>query len=363
MVLLIESAAVRFTRRQCPEAAHRQARNDLLRCRREQIDNVLLVHMTRNGRTHFLNRRRRARRARARDGSSSGRVFDPAIGRFLSADPYIDGPETTQGWNRYAYVHGRALSATDPSGFCVMNQASDTDPNVQRNWKHWANVGYGGLVGPAWGDPPSIGGRSSPGLLGNWNGCIPESALGYVAQYQANQGNIGVGSSAPPPVPATTSPPSGSQTSGGATGGGDRPQSQACIGAPKDCGGENFWRDNAAGSFLSSFADPLALFNDGVNPLSDVWLTPREQNDARFIGFLSLVTGGAGYATGFEAKLVANLRIAPFGNRTGHALGRYPHYHRRGVDAATGDTLPGQGIGRHRPWETKSPDTSFWDRF
>jgi RHS repeat-associated protein len=60
----------------------------------EQIDNVLLVHM-------------------------NGRVFDPNIGRFLSADPYIDGPETTQGWNRYAYVHGRLMSATDPSGFEV----------------------------------------------------------------------------------------------------------------------------------------------------------------------------------------------------------------------------------------------------
>jgi RHS repeat-associated protein len=58
----------------------------------EQIDNVMVVHM-------------------------SGRVFDPAIGRFLSADPYIDGPETTQGWNRYAYVHGRYMSAVDPSGY------------------------------------------------------------------------------------------------------------------------------------------------------------------------------------------------------------------------------------------------------
>jgi RHS repeat-associated protein len=63
----------------------------------EQIDNILLVHM-------------------------NGRVFDPAIGRFLSADPYIDGPETTQGWNRYAYVHGRTLSATDPSGFNNVRQ-------------------------------------------------------------------------------------------------------------------------------------------------------------------------------------------------------------------------------------------------
>ncbi len=66
--------------------------------------------------------------------------------------------------------------------------------------------------------------------------------------------------------------------------------------------------------------------------------------------------------SGSEYKFGPNLRIAPFGNRTGHPTGRYPHYHRRVVDGA-GETLPGQGIGRHRPWDTKSPDTSFWDRF
>jgi hypothetical protein len=66
--------------------------------------------------------------------------------------------------------------------------------------------------------------------------------------------------------------------------------------------------------------------------------------------------------SGSEYKSGPNLRIAPFGNRTGHPTGRYPHYHRRVVYDA-GETLPGQGIGRHRPWDTKSPDTSFWDRF
>jgi hypothetical protein len=28
-----------------------------------------------------------------------------------------------------------------------------------------------------------------------------------------------------------------------------------------------------------------------------------------------------------------------------------------------GQSVEGQGIGRHRPWETKSTDKSFWDRF
>jgi hypothetical protein len=65
---------------------------------------------------------------------------------------------------------------------------------------------------------------------------------------------------------------------------------------------------------------------------------------------------------GKEWKIGKNVRIAPFGNRTGHPMGERPHYHRR-VTLPSGDTKPGQGIGRHRPWDVKSTDTSFWDRF
>jgi RHS repeat-associated protein len=45
----------------------------------EQIDNVMLIHM-------------------------NARVFDPVMGRFLSADPFVDGPESTQGWNRKGHL-------------------------------------------------------------------------------------------------------------------------------------------------------------------------------------------------------------------------------------------------------------------
>lgn len=69
------------------------------------------------------------------------------------------------------------------------------------------------------------------------------------------------------------------------------------------------------------------------------------------------------YQAGREISIGKNFRLAPFGNRTGHEIGKYPHYHRRGIDLVTGQTRPGQEIGRHRPWERKSTDTSFWDRF
>lgn len=58
----------------------------------EMLDSVSLVHM-------------------------NGRVYDPIVGRFISADPNIDGVDNLQGYNRYSYVKNNPLSATDPSGF------------------------------------------------------------------------------------------------------------------------------------------------------------------------------------------------------------------------------------------------------
>ncbi|MDF1642708.1 MAG: SpvB/TcaC N-terminal domain-containing protein [Pseudomonadales bacterium] len=45
------------------------------------------------------------------------RIYDPMLGRVLQADPVIDGVGSTQGYNRYSYVHNNPLAYTDPSGF------------------------------------------------------------------------------------------------------------------------------------------------------------------------------------------------------------------------------------------------------
>jgi RHS repeat-associated protein len=46
-----------------------------------------------------------------------GRIYDPRIGRFLSADPLVGSPTTSQGFNRYSYVLNNPLALVDPSGF------------------------------------------------------------------------------------------------------------------------------------------------------------------------------------------------------------------------------------------------------
>lgn len=46
-----------------------------------------------------------------------GRIYDPQLGRFLSADPIVQSPANLQSHNRYSYVWNNPLGMVDPSGF------------------------------------------------------------------------------------------------------------------------------------------------------------------------------------------------------------------------------------------------------
>jgi RHS repeat-associated protein len=47
----------------------------------------------------------------------NGRVYDPLVGRMMSADPTVPDAMNPQAWNRYSYVGNDPLAFTDPSGF------------------------------------------------------------------------------------------------------------------------------------------------------------------------------------------------------------------------------------------------------
>ncbi|MEI7469404.1 MAG: RHS repeat-associated core domain-containing protein, partial [Chloroflexota bacterium] len=49
----------------------------------------------------------------------NGRVYDPLIGRFISADPFIQFEDNSQSLNRYSYVLNGPLSSIDPDGFSI----------------------------------------------------------------------------------------------------------------------------------------------------------------------------------------------------------------------------------------------------
>ena len=46
-------------------------------------------------------------------------MFDPELGRFLSADPFVQFKHNQQSFNRYSYVLNNPLSFTDPSGYFI----------------------------------------------------------------------------------------------------------------------------------------------------------------------------------------------------------------------------------------------------
>ena len=49
----------------------------------------------------------------------NGRVYDPRLGRFTSADPIVQFPYYSQSFNHYSYVLNNPLGYTDPSGYGV----------------------------------------------------------------------------------------------------------------------------------------------------------------------------------------------------------------------------------------------------
>ncbi|MFT3914549.1 MAG: RHS repeat-associated core domain-containing protein [Anaeromyxobacteraceae bacterium] len=46
-----------------------------------------------------------------------GRMYDPKVGRFLTADPIVGDPGAGEQWNPYGYVGNNPLTFIDPSGF------------------------------------------------------------------------------------------------------------------------------------------------------------------------------------------------------------------------------------------------------
>jgi len=88
----------------------------------------------------------------------NGRVYDYNLGRFMSVDPFIQSPTSTQSVNPYSYIMNNPLAGTDPTGYvgCAASRIESTcDSTLSR---------YGGN-GKA--DASSFGGNKSGGSRSN----------------------------------------------------------------------------------------------------------------------------------------------------------------------------------------------------
>ena len=79
----------------------------------------------------------------------NGRVYDPILGRFISADPFVQSPGDSQSYNRYSYCSNNPLNATDPSGYSWFSS--------------WCSKNYGVLnFGPGYLVSPKVFNRYGP---------------------------------------------------------------------------------------------------------------------------------------------------------------------------------------------------------
>ena len=71
----------------------------------------------------------------------NARLYDPTIGRFLSADTIIQDPYDSQSYNRYSYVRNNPLKYVDPTGHLFGIGGS-----IKRHWNRHRHQVVGAVV-------------------------------------------------------------------------------------------------------------------------------------------------------------------------------------------------------------------------
>jgi RHS repeat-associated protein len=98
----------------------------------------------------------------------NGRIYDPKLGRFLQADPFVQAPKNSQSLNRYSYVLNNPLSYTDPSGYFSLK-------SLWKKVRPFAAIGL------------SIWMPGSTAIFGNLaGGFFAAATTGFVAGYVAS---------------------------------------------------------------------------------------------------------------------------------------------------------------------------------
>mgnify|MGYP000855217029 FL=1 len=133
----------------------------------------------------------------------NARLYDPALGRFLSPDPYVQMPDFTQNFNRYSYALNNPLMYIDEDGefiHLIIGTIVGGAINLVANWKNidgnfWKGLGYFG-VGAGVGALSAAGGAWAAATFkavgvaaGAGVGALSGSVLGAGSSFLLNGGN------------------------------------------------------------------------------------------------------------------------------------------------------------------------------
>lgn len=105
----------------------------------------------------------------------NGRVYDPELGRFLSADPHVQHPKEAQSYNRYSYVQNNPLRYTDPSGYFLKKMFKSVG--------EFFNTDIGKVVGiglAIWGGYAAYQAAASSAMMGT-TACFASTAPSVVS--------------------------------------------------------------------------------------------------------------------------------------------------------------------------------------
>jgi len=79
----------------------------------------------------------------------NGRTYIPGMGRFMSADPFIQNADSLQDYNRYSYVNNNPLTYTDPSGYLKLGKIFKFAAIAAISWGIGSAIS-GALMDGAW---------------------------------------------------------------------------------------------------------------------------------------------------------------------------------------------------------------------
>jgi hypothetical protein len=143
----------------------------------------------------------------------NGRIYDPLLGRFLSADIVVQAPGDLQAYNRYSYVWNNPLTRTDPSGFWniwnpltygLASQPGENPWSIKDSSAEWHATGQGAGGGAQiYGNALTMGASDALGMTNSsafsgseYNGARYAGMVGSTALMVATGGTAAEGSAA-----------------------------------------------------------------------------------------------------------------------------------------------------------------------